>query len=1135
MDRSLAWLWIVFLGAFPSRGEPIDFNRDIRPILSDRCLVCHGPDPAQRKAGLRLDTEEGSRRDLGGYAAVVPGDPERSELLSRVAGRGEDRMPPPETGKGLAPEQILLLRRWIEQGGDYSPHWAYVPPRRPEPPANRGSGRERNPIDAFVLARLEARGLEFSPDASPALLARRAALDLTGLPPGSGSLEAFLSDSRPGAWERYVERLLHHPGFGERWASMWMDLARYADSAGYADDPPRTIWAWRDWVIDAYNRNMPYDQFTVEQLAGDLLPGGAESRLVATAFHRNTMTNNEGGTSDEQFRNEAVVDRVNTTMQVWMGTTMACAQCHTHKYDPITQEEYFRMFAIFNNTEDSDKRNEQPTIPLYSARQQEQKRRWLEEIASLEERLARPDPAIGREREEWLRSMRQAPRWEPIRPLAAEARGRRLEIGEDGDVRARGERPERDVYRVGFEVPAGGLRALRLRTGPQKDNFALSRAELLFEPEAQRTISARHVRISLEGKERILSLAEVQVFAGEKNLAPGGTARQSSTAFEGPARLAIDGSTDGDYDQGSTTHTAISDDPWWELDLGEARAIDRVVVWNRTHSEPSIGERLAGFRLQLLDGDRKTLWEQVHAEAPSPRAEIAPGGPAPVALAEAHADYSQDGFEASSALLGSADGSKAWAVGGQTGKPHWLVLVLEEPLEAAAGSLSLVLRQESRHDRHLIDSFSLEGTGDPVLVELSRLPPGVQELLELPPGELEEAQREELAAAHRRVSRTLRPLQLRLEELQAQAASQKPLTTVPVMRELEGDRRRVTRVQARGDYKALEAEVVEGTPAVFHAPEQERPDRLGLARWLVSRENPLTARVLANRYWERLFGTGLVATSEEFGSQGDLPTHPLLLDWLAVELMESGWDRKRLLRLILNSTAYRQSSRTTPFLREADPGNRWLSRGPRIRLEAEMVRDQALAIGGLLDGSLHGPPVRPPQPPIGLSAAFGGGIDWKASQGGDRYRRGLYTQWRRSNPYPSMVSFDAPSREVCTVRRPRSNTPLQALVTLNDPVYVEAAQGLARRVAEREGGLRSRVSWAFVQCLARDPSAGEAALLEELYEDAVGEFSRDPEAARQWAGSLPGTPGSGDALVELAAWTALANTLLNLDELFLKP
>ncbi len=750
--RLVPSILLVVVGQAIAHDGTIDFNRDIRPILSNRCFTCHGPDEATRTGGLRLDMRDDAIGPANsGAHAIVPGSPEDSELLARVSTDFSFmRMPPAETGPGLTEEEIRLLHDWIEQGAPYAKHWSYVKPKRPPVPdldamladlgredAERLKDWPRNPIDHFVLEPMLSRSLAPVPEADRYALIRRVSLDLTGLPPDLDEVERFVNDTEPDAYERLVDRLLDQPSFGEHWARMWLDLARYADSAGYADDPPRTIWAYRDWVIRALNTNMPFDQFTIEQLAGDLLPEPSEDQLIATAFHRNTMTNNEGGTDDEEFRNVAVVDRVNTTMAVWMGTTVDCAQCHTHKYDPITHEEYFQLFAIFNQTEDADRRDESPVLKL-----------------------------------------------------------------------------------------------------------------------------------------------------DERN-----------------------------------------------EDQGESR----------------------------------------------------------------------------------------------------------------------------------------------------------------------------------------------------------PATSVPIIRELPEDQRRRTFVQLRGNFLELGDEVTEGVPSAFHPPPEDQPlNRLSLAHWLIDPQNPLTARVVANRYWEWLFGRGIVVTSEEFGSQGELPTHPELLDWLATELVRIGWDRKAFLRLLVTSATYRQSSQITEERAQVDPQNQWLSRGPRFRLSAEMVRDQALYVAGLLSPKMYGPPVNPPQPELGLTAAFGSGIDWETSTGEDRYRRGLYTSWRRSNPYPSMVAFDAPSREVCTVRRDRTNTPLQALVTLNDPVYIEAAQALARRMTAAGSTEAERVIYGFRLCLARPPNDEERQHLLDLHQQARQAFEEDPAAAEKLA-TVPLGPAPEDAdLIDLAAWTVVANVLLNLDEVLMK-
>ena len=766
------------------------FTRDIKGLLSNRCVRCHGPDAGSRHGGgdggLRLDTFAGATADLGGHAAIVPGRPDASEIIARITSDDPDLvMPPPDAGERLPAKQVELLKRWIAAGATYEPHWAYVSPTRPPLPTVKNAAWPKNGIDRFILARLEAEGLAPQPEADRPTLARRLALDLTGLPLSPDEIDAFVADTAPDAVEKLVDRLLAHDGYGEHMARQWLDLARYADSAGYADDPPRTIWGWRDWVVRAFDANMPFDQFTLRQIAGDLLPNATLDDKVATGFHRNTLTNSEGGTIDEEFRTVAIVDRVNTTMSTWMGTTIACCQCHDHKYDPLSQQEYFGLYAVLNNTADTDRKDETPVVRI----------------------------------------------------------------------------------------------------------------------------------------------------------------------------------------------------PWGPIDA------------------------------------RRAAVEQEIAE---------------------------------------------------------------------------IERQ---------------------------LPPPAKDAIEPP---------------------EFRPVRDLVKGLRKKLDDEKP-ASVPVLEELAGDKRRVTKLQHRGNWQDLGPVVAEGVPAVFPQPEVGeggRLDRMMLAKWLVDARNPLTARVVANRLWERLFGIGIVATSEEFGSQGEPPSHPELLDWLACELVDRGWDTKAVMRLMVTSAAYRQTSRATPELIARDPDNRLVACGPRVRLSAEVIRDQALAAAGLLSRKKGGPSVRPPQPNLGLSAAFGGGIDWKTSDGEDRYRRALYTTWRRSNPYPSMATFDAPSREVCTVRRPRTNTPLQALVTLNDPVYVEAAQALARRMV-REGGPTSpeRAARGFRLVLARQPTAAEIDRLVRLHDDAQAGFKNDPDDATKMA-TDPLGPVPSDlavALDDLASWTVVANVILNLDETFMCP
>lgn len=937
-----AAVWLAGLASNVGAEEPVNFSRDVLPLLSKNCFRCHGPDEEALQAGLRLDIREQAVTKLdSGSVAIVPGKPEASEIIKRVSTADVDlRMPPLDGGRALTAAEIDLLKRWIAQDAGYQPHWSFIPPQPTAPPRVSQADWVNNPIDAFVLARLERESLQPSAEADRRTLIRRASIDLIGLPPTLDEVERFVNDAAPDAYERLIDRLLASPAYGERWAAVWLDLARYADSAGYAQDPPRVIWRYRDWLIQALNANQPFDEFTRDQLAGDMLPEPSENQLLATAFHRNTMTNSEGGTDDEEFRNAAVVDRVNTTLQVWMGLTMGCAQCHSHKYDPITQEEYFKVFAIFNNTADADRQDETPTIEEVSPEQVKKRAELQAQAAALEKALNEK--------------------------LAA------VQIQED----------------------AGSM-------------------------------AARYVRVELPGKNVLLSLAEVQAIAAGENLAPAGQASQISVDYDGPAQLAIDGNTDGDYFQAkSTTHTKAGDDAWWEVDLLSPVSLDRVVVWNRTDN--GTGSRLKGYRVVLLDEQRQPLLVQTIAEPPNPNVTID--------VPKTHADLS--------------DAQRA--------------------------------ERLKYHKEHL----------------------------------------PEIAAEKKKV-----------EDLRRQAAAIKGVTT-PVMRELPADKRRKTYIQIRGNFLDRGAEVTAGVPAAFHAlAEGTEPNRLSLAEWLLDERNPLTARVLANRLWERLFGIGLVETSEDFGVQGEFPSHPELLDYLALELRRNGWDMKQLLRLIVTSATYRQASKETPELRERDPFNRLLARGPRFRLSAEMVRDQALAVGGLLSRKMYGPSVQPPRPKLGLSSAFGGSTDWQTSPGEDKFRRGLYTSWRRTTPYPSMTTFDASSREVCTMRRIRTNTPLQALVTLNDPVYVEAAQALARRiVSDASSTAQDRAGYGFELCLSRPPSEAELQSIVRLYELALGRFQADPDQATRMATDPIGPAPAGQNVAELAAWTVVANMLLNLDE-----
>ena len=1045
----------------------VDFNRQIRPILSENCFQCHGPDAKARKAKLRLDDQASATMDRDGMRVVVPGDPKASELIARISLDDPDEvMPPPRTKRFLNEQQKDLLHQWISEGAEFASHWAFDKPLRPALPEVKDKKWPRNEIDHFILAKLDTAVLRPTEEADRLALIRRLSLDLTGLPPTPDDADAFAKDSSPRAYEALIDRLLDETAYGEHWARQWLDLARYADSAGYADDQPRTIWGYRDWVIRAFNRNLPFDQFTVEQLAGDMLSDPTDDQFIATAFNRNTQTNNEGGTNDEEYRNVAIVDRVNTTMAVWMGVTMACAQCHDHKYDPISQEEYFRFFAILNNTEDSDRRDEGPTHQVYSGEQVKKREAMKARVVELEKKVAELKARTPDDLDAWQKS------------FAGALQKTRLTFenqGKDGVAIAV---PEESF--AGIQIP--GLAKADFRLYPKAGDLGKK---------------GRFLRVTHLIKEGYLHLAEVQVFAGKENLALKGKATQISTGFAGPAKYGNDGNVDGNYQKKSVFHTAMANNPWWEVDLGKEHQGDKVLIWNRM--DGSTADRLKKFRVELLDAKRHPIWSQEVAKTPKPSHAMA------------------------------LDGAETLTVVSLPHPREKGIFRLVNDLKKKAG-MTLRVTSPSLAQKAPREIFWLK---EPLPTLEAPLPRDVFAVLSLPEKDRSPAHREKLRSFHSSESPEVKKAEKELADFSASARQVKPQTTVPIMREMAKPRE--THIQSRGDFLAKDKEVTAGLPAVFPSlPEGEYPNRLGMARWLVSKENPLTARVVANRYWESLFGQGIVRTSEEFGSQGEPPSHPELLDWLPTELVRLDWGLKALLKAIVMSATYRQSSKVDANRAEKDPFNELLSRGPRQRLSAEMVRDQALAASGLLSRKMYGPPVKPPQPNLGLKAAFGPSLDWKTSAGEDKFRRGIYVNWRRSNPYPSMAIFDAPNRFVCNVRRTPTNTPLQALVTMNDPVYVEAAQALARRMVKAGESPREKIARGFRLCLTRRPKPTETQRLLALYEHARTRYAADANAAKAMATDPIGPLPAGSDAVELASWTVVGNVLLNLDEVFLK-
>jgi hypothetical protein len=1005
----LVALCVAAASAEEAAPRPIDFVRDVRPILARNCFACHGPDEHERQGELRLDTQEGAFGEVNGNRPITPGDVENSEALRRITASDEgERMPPADSGKSLSAEEIATIRRWIDEGAAWKSHWAFEKPAKASLPEVSDPAWPKTEWDRFILARLDREGLQPSPEADRYTLARRVAFDLTGLPPAPELVRDFVSDASPQAYERLVDRLLNSPAYGERWARLWLDLARYADTRGYEKDRTRTMWPYRDWVIEAFNRDLPYDQFTREQLAGDLLPDATQEQLVATAFHRNTMINEEGGTDDEEFRVAAVKDRVDTTLQVWMGLTMGCAKCHSHKYDPISQREYYQFYAFFNQTEDSDRGDEHPTLPVPPPGQEEQRRALARSIKRVEAQLAAVTPELEREAETWEAETRaKSSGWVPLKPRETKAAsGSTLALEDDGSVLASAESPAKETYTLTLPLEAGAVSGIRLEALPDKSH------------------------------------------------PKGGVGRSPD---------------DGNF-------------------------------------------VLSGIRVELAPQD---------------------GPPIPLPLTKAEADFSQDGYPVADALKNDDPAKHGWAVAPKQTEPHTAVFTLERAQAVEAGDALIVMLDhqfEFSYPGFSLGRFRLSATSDAAPALNPALPENIAALIRTSPDQRSAEQKRELLeffTTHVAPGNQL--LRDELARLKKERAELRPIS-LPILRELAADKRRTTKIHIRGNFLEPSDPVDPASPASFHAWPAEAPlDRRGVAEWLVSRENPLTARVAVNRYWGQFFGQGLVETQEDFGSQGQPPTHPEVLDWLAVNFMEQGWSLKQLCKELVMSAAYRQSSRVAPELAQRDRFNRLLARGPRFRLEAEMVRDNALAVSGLLSRKMFGPSVMPMQPE-GIWRSTYNTDKWTTSPGEDRHRRSVYTFIKRTSPYPAMITFDAPSREICTIRRVSTNTPLQALVMLNDPVFVEAAQALARTMKTSGGGLNEQLAFGLEAALIRPAREEEVKLLAELYTRRLAEFQSDSAAAEKFATDPLGPLPEGMDAAELAALTAVGNVILNLDE-----
>jgi hypothetical protein len=1178
-------------------ADAVEFSNDIRPLLEKRCFECHGE--KKQKGGLRLDRKADILR--GGdsnHAPFVAGKSGESEMFKRATSDDPDEMMPPK-GERLTAEQVGKLQAWIDAGAaipddgsmNVAKHWAYVKPEARPLPEPQKVAWCRNGLDRWILARLEKEGLKPSPEAERAVLLRRVSLDLTGLPPTLAEVDAFIADTSLEAYEKCVDRLLASPAYGERWARPWLDLARYADTQGFEKDARRTMWPYRDWVINAFNRDLPFDQFTIEQIAGDLLPNATQEQKVATGFHRNTMTNTEGGTDNEEFRYEALVDRVNTTFGVWMGTTLQCAQCHNHKYDPFLTKEYYQSMAFLNNTADADNDDESPTMKVFVPGQQEQLDQLRAAQKAAEQQFAEIErtPEFVKAQAEWEQAV--APTltpWTTLVPLEFKSLGgATLTKTASNSIEASGTNPDVDTYVVTTSVPAGtrigGVRLEVLETGAEKatgrhanGGFVLRAFEMDVSvtglgaplPIKFQSVTADHSEPGLDVG-NLLTGAGTGWAIGPYDKPENKVRRSAYFVPESPLNLPQGGQLVFSLKH-SPQHPAanirrfrlsITDREgagaqWVKLDPLDAKSDGGVVLAKAgdaallaTGENPAKAtytvtaqtrlKGITGFRVEALADDA----------LPGKGPGRSPGGNfilteframangQPVKFASATADHSQaDGWPVSNAIDGNPE--TGWAIAPQMGQPHHADFAIAQPLNGG-DALALTFSLEgtnSQWPQYVLGKFRISATTAPL--DIAPVPPDVAAILAIPAAQRAEAQLKRIVAHFKSISLLVKPL------ADAAGAAKKaaddffnavPISSVMV----ELPQPRVTKRHVRGAYLSTAEEVQPVTPAVLHPfPKDTPPNRLGFAKWIVDRENPLTARVIVNRFWEQYFGKGIVETVEEFGKQGELPSHPELLDWLAIQFMDGSgsgqpWSMKALHKLIVTSATYRQTSRVTPELRERDPFNRLFARGPRVRLEAEMIRDEALAVAGLLSPKIGGASVFPPQP-AGLWQIVYNGEDWKTSPGEDKYRRGLYTFWRRSMPHPMMTTFDAPSREFCVLRRNRSDTPLQALNTLNDPAFVEAAQALARKTAAQPGDTRSRATFAFRACLSRPPTEAEVARLTKLYESEYAGYINKPADAEKMATSELGKPAGEANVTELAAWTVVANVLLNLDEMISK-
>ncbi|MCA9123975.1 MAG: PSD1 domain-containing protein [Planctomycetaceae bacterium] len=1003
----------------PAVERQVDFVADVQPILRKTCYSCHGAE--EQEAGLRLDVKARALEGGDGGKSIVPGDSAKSRLITLVAGLDEDTgiMPPEGEGTPLTPEQIALLRAWIDQGANWpedadvaaaeSTHWSFQPIANPTPPTPKEIKWVKNPIDAFILNRLEAKGIRPSEEASRETLLRRVYLDLLGLPPSPLELDSYLRDSRPDAYDRMVERVLASPHYGERWGRHWLDLARYADSDGYEKDRARPhAWRYRNWVIDALNADLSYEQFSIEQIAGDMLSEATLDQKVASGFHRNTLHNTEGGTDQEEDRVKKTVDRTNTVGAIWLGLTVGCAQCHSHKYDPLTQREYYQLYAFFNDINETDI---DAPLPMDQERFRLAKAAHDAEHAKLTAAVNDYETnQLAKAQAAWEAVVvKDAVVWQTIEPTSVTSKhGATLQPQGDGSWLATGKNEVSDVYTVETNIREQRVTAIRLEVLPDK-----------------------------------------------------------SLVKDGPGRA----------DNGNFVLTTFS------------------------------------LLASSSNGDET---------------------PTPVELANAKADFSQNDWQVEKAV--NDDPVDGWAVSPEVGKRHVAVFELKEAIQSAAGvKLTFLLDQTyNRGNSHNIGRFRLSYSSGQLPAPLEGLPADIASALAKRSEERTDDQVKRIAKYFRSVD----PELARLNQIVTDHAKQAPASSgVKAQTVVQVSEPRQAKIHIRGDFLNPGEPVVALTPAVLPGMEVDevKYGRLDFARWLFAEDNPLTARVTVNRTWQRIFGRGIVNSVDDFGTQGETPSHPELLDWLASEFRRQGWSLKQLHRLIVNSSTYRQSSAFRSELVEIDPENILLARQQRRRVEAETIRDLALAASGLLDSRLGGPSVRPPQPAEYSSLTYANSAKWQVSKGGDAYRRGLYTFFQRTSPYPMLMTFDSPDSTECCAQRSLSNTPLQALTLWNDPAFYECAQALGSRVVaevppvgDSLATTRQRAKYAFALCLSRFPSEEELLDVIRLFEDQRSRLSNDSEAAKLIIGKQVLTEQTAPA--ELAAWIIVGRTLINLDE-----